>query len=127
VKGRNLENGQVIKGKLNLVDLAGSERILKSKAEGERVKEAMNINQSLTSLGKVFLALMGKQKHVPYRDCKLTHYLKDSLGGQSKTMMIVQVSPSQNDIEESLSTLQFGQRVSGIEKGQISKSIMEDT
>ena len=89
VSGRHRETGEVYRGRLNLIDLAGSERILKSRAEGERVKEALNINQSLTTLGKVFLALLNKSSHVPYRDSKLTHYLKDSLGGESKTMLIV--------------------------------------
>ena len=91
-----------------MIDLAGSERILKSQAEGDRIKEAMNINQSLTTLGKVFLALLHKQKHIPYRDSKLTHYLKDSLGGEAKTLLILQVSPSISDFGESLSSLNFG-------------------
>lgn len=92
--GRHKETKDVFRGRLNLIDLAGSERIMKSQAEGDRVKEALNINQSLTTLGKVFLALLNKAHHVPYRDSKLTHYLKDSLGGDSKTMLIVQVSPN---------------------------------
>lgn len=89
VEGRHKETKQIFRGKLNLIDLAGSERILKSHAEGDRIKEALNINQSLTTLGKVFLALLNKQSHVPYRDSKLTHYLKDSLGGHSKSMLII--------------------------------------
>jgi kinesin family protein C2/C3 len=56
----------------------------------------------------VFLALLNKAPHVPYRDSKLTHYLKDSLGGESKTMLVVQVSPNMNDYGESLSSLNFG-------------------
>jgi len=80
---------QIIKGKLSLVDLAGSERILKTNAEGIRVKEAQNINQSLATLGKVILSLQAKQNHIPYRDSKLTHYLKDSIGGNSKTVIVV--------------------------------------
>lgn len=59
-------------------------------------------------MGKVFLALLNKSNHVPYRDSKLTHYLKDSLGGESKAMLIVQVSPSMSDYGETLSSLNFG-------------------
>jgi kinesin family protein C2/C3 len=77
---------------LSLVDLAGSERILKTNAEGIRIKEAQNINKSLTSLGNVFLNLTNKSSHIPYRDSNLTHYLKDSIGGNAKTMMILQIS-----------------------------------
>eukprot|EP00347_Sterkiella_histriomuscorum_P014634 403360130 len=121
--GRHKTSKEVFKGRLNLIDLAGSERILKSQAQGDRIKEALNINQSLTTLGKVFLALLNKASHVPYRDSKLTHYLKDSLGGESKTMLIVQVSPNLNDYGETLSSLNFGQRVSCIEKGQIRATI----
>ena len=108
VTGRHRETKQIFRGKLNLIDLAGSERILKSHAEGERIKEALNINQSLTTLGKVFLSLLNKQPHIPYRDSKLTHYLKDSLGGESKTMLIVQASQAANDLSETVSSLSFG-------------------
>lgn len=87
------------------------------------MKEALNINQSLTTLGKVFLALLNRSSHVPYRDSKLTHYLKDSLGGESKTMLILQVSPNLNDYSETLSSLNFGQRVACIEKGTIKATI----
>ena len=66
-------------------------------------------------MGKVFLALLNKSQHIPYRESKLTHYLKDSLGGDSKTMLIIQISPCEKDAQETLSTLNFGQRVSQIE------------
>ena len=86
-----------------------------------RERETLNINQSLSVLGKVFLSLMNKQakRHIPYRDSKLTHYLKDSLGGESKTMLIVQISPAAQDSAETVSTLNFGERVSHVEKGPI--------
>ena len=122
IKGTNLELKQRIKSKLNLVDLAGSERISKSEAEGERMKEAMNINLSLTTLGKVLNSLAVKTAHIPYRDSKLTHLLKSSIGGDAKTLMVVQVSPNPYDVQESLSTLAFGSRVCGIEKGKAKKN-----
>lgn len=76
-------------GKLNLVDLAGSERQSKTGATGDRLKEATKINLSLSALGNVISALVdGKSKHIPYRDSKLTRLLQDSLGGNTKTLMI---------------------------------------
>lgn len=83
-------------GKLNLVDLAGSERVWKSGAEGERLKEAQNINRSLLSLGDVIQALRARQTHIPFRNSRLTYLLQDSLGKGSKTVMVVQVRRSQD-------------------------------
>lgn len=80
-------------GKLNLVDLAGSERVWKSGAEGERLKEAQNINRSLLALGDVIQALRARQTHIPFRNSRLTYLLQDSLGKGSKTAMVVQVRP----------------------------------
>ncbi|GLT63701.1 hypothetical protein SLA2020_362450 [Shorea laevis] len=100
--------------RLNLVDLAGSERQKTSGAEGERLKEAANINKSLSTLGHVIMILVdvahGKPRHVPYRDSKLTFLLQDSLGGNSKTMIIANVSPSVCCGTETLNTLRFAQR-----------------
>lgn len=79
-------------GKLNLVDLAGSERITKSGAEGCRLREAQCINKSLAALGDVINALRSRQSHVPFRNSRLTYLLQDSLSGDSKTLMMVQVS-----------------------------------
>lgn len=78
-------------GKLNLVDLAGSERVWKSGAEGERLKEAQNINRSLLALGDVIQAHRARQTHIPFRNSRLTYLLQDSLGKGSKTVMVVQV------------------------------------
>lgn len=78
-------------GKLNLVDLAGSERISKSGAEGTRLREAQCINKSLAALGDVINALRSKHPHVPFRNSRLTYLLQDSLSGDSKTLMMVQV------------------------------------
>ncbi|KAH9699329.1 kinesin-like protein KIN-12E [Citrus sinensis] len=100
--------------RLNLVDLAGSERQKSSGAEGERLKEATNINKSLSTLGLVIMNLVsisnGKSLHVPYRDSKLTFLLQDSLGGNSKTIIIANISPSSCCSLETLSTLKFAQR-----------------
>jgi kinesin family protein 15 len=97
-----------------LVDLAGSERQKSSGAEGDRLKEAANINKSLSTLGLVIMSLVdlahGKHRHVPYRDSRLTFLLQDSLGGNSKTMIIANVSPSLCSTNETLSTLKFAQR-----------------
>ncbi|CAA0829443.1 Phragmoplast orienting kinesin-1 [Striga hermonthica] len=101
-------------GRLNLVDLAGSERQKSSGAEGDRLKEAANINKSLSTLGLVIMSLVdlahGKHRHVPYRDSRLTFLLQDSLGGNSKTTIIANVSPSVCSANETLSTLKFAQR-----------------
>ncbi|KAF9600599.1 hypothetical protein IFM89_011128 [Coptis chinensis] len=100
--------------RLNLVDLAGSERQKTSGAEGERLKEAANINKSLSTLGHVIMMLVdvahGKLRHIPYRDSRLTFLLQESLGGNSKTMIIANVSPSICCAAETLSTLKFAQR-----------------
>lgn len=102
-------------GKLNLVDLAGSERQSKSGSSGERFKESTKINLSLSVLGNVISALVdGKTKHVPYRDSKLTRLLQDSLGGNSKTLMVACISPGENNYEETLSTLRYAKRAKDI-------------
>ncbi|XP_027728328.1 kinesin-like protein KIF15 [Vombatus ursinus] len=99
---------------LNLVDLAGSERQKDTHTEGLRLKEAGNINRSLSCLGQVITALVdvgnGKQRHVCYRDSKLTFLLRDSLGGNAKTAIIANVHPGSKCFGETLSTLNFAQR-----------------
>lgn len=97
--------------KLNLVDLAGSERQDKTQATGDRLKEAQKINLSLSALGNVIQALVdGKAKHIPYRDSKLTRILQDSLGGNTKTLMIAAVSPASDNYDETMSTLRYASR-----------------
>eukprot|EP00256_Glycine_max_P066658 XP_025981253.1 LOW QUALITY PROTEIN: kinesin-like protein KIN-12D [Glycine max] len=109
--------------RLNLVDLAGSERQKTSGAEGERLKEAANINKSLSTLGHVIMILVdvanGKQRHIPYRDSRLTFLLQDSLGGNSKTMIIANVSPSICCAAETLNTLKFAQRAKLIQNNAV--------
>ncbi|VVA35940.1 PREDICTED: kinesin [Prunus dulcis] len=123
VRSKNLINGECTKSKLWLVDLAGSERLAKTDVQGERLKEAQNINRSLSALGDVISALANKSSHIPYRNSKLTHLLQDSLGGDSKTLMFVQISPSDQDLGETLSSLNFATRVRGIELGPAKKQV----
>ncbi|XP_076862858.1 kinesin-like protein KIF17 isoform X3 [Brachyhypopomus gauderio] len=102
-------------GKLNLVDLAGSERQSKTGATGERLQEATKINLSLSALGNVISALVdGHSRHIPYRDSKLTRLLQDSLGGNTRTLMVACLSPADNNYEESLSTLRYANRAKSI-------------
>jgi len=104
-------------GKLYLVDLAGSEKVGKTGAEGKRLDEAKTINKSLSTLGLVINSLTdGKSTHVPYRDSKLTRVLQDSLGGNSKTSLIITCSPSAFNEAETVSTLRFGIRAKQIKK-----------
>ncbi|XP_024639990.1 kinesin-like protein KIN-14R isoform X2 [Medicago truncatula] len=123
VKTKNLMNGECTKSKLWLVDLSGSERLAKTDVQGERLKEAQNINRSLSALGDVISALAAKSSHIPYRNSKLTHLLQDSLGGDSKTLMFVQISPSDQDVGETLSSLNFATRVRGVELDPVKKQI----
>jgi len=93
--------------KMHLVDLAGSERAKRTKAEGQRLKEGIDINKGLLALGKVISSLVEHHHHVPYRDSKLTRLLQDSLGGNSRTVMIACVSPADINKEESTNTLRY--------------------
>ena len=102
-------------GKLNLVDLAGSERQSKTNATGDRLKEANQINLSLSALGNVISALVdGKSKHVPFRTSKLTRLLQDSLGGNTKTTMMAAISPADYNFDETISTLRYASRAKNI-------------
>ncbi|KAL1471037.1 hypothetical protein MTO96_023955 [Rhipicephalus appendiculatus] len=103
-------------GKLNLVDLAGSERQAKTGASGERLREATKINLSLSALGNVISALVdGRSKHIPYRDSKLTRLLQDSLGGNTRTLMLACISPADVNYDETLSTLRYASRAKNIQ------------
>jgi hypothetical protein len=105
---------------INLVDLAGSERAGKTGAEGTRMKEGICINQSLSALGAVITALAdsakkGKRQHIPYRNSKLTRVLQESLGGNSLTVMIANISSAASNLDESLNTLQYADRAKSIQ------------
>lgn len=107
--------GHIRVGKLNLVDLAGSERQYKTGTAGVRQKEAIKINLSLSALGNVISSLVdSKSTHVPYRDSKLTRILQDSLGGNSKTVMIANIGPANYNYEETLTTLRYASRAKRI-------------
>uniref|UniRef100_A0A8C3I1N5 Kinesin-like protein n=1 Tax=Chrysemys picta bellii TaxID=8478 RepID=A0A8C3I1N5_CHRPI len=123
ITGTNCSTGTKTSGKLNLVDLAGSERVWKSGAQGERLKEAQNINKSLLALGEVIQALRAKQGHVPFRNSKLTYLLQDSLGKGNKTVMMVQISLLEKNAGETMCSLKFAQRVCKVELGPASRRI----
>ncbi|KAI3554370.1 kinesin motor domain-containing protein [Colletotrichum abscissum] len=111
LSGYNSATGERCEGTLNLVDLAGSERLKHSQAEGARMRETQNINKSLSCLGDVIEALGKKSGHIPYRNSKLTHLLQYSLGGNSKTLMFVMVSPLEAHLKETVTSLRFATKV----------------
>lgn len=115
ISQKNVETGSAKNGHLYLVDLAGSEKVGKTGASGQTLEEAKKINKSLSALGMVINALTdGKSTHVPYRDSKLTRILQESLGGNSRTTLIINCSPSSYNDSETLSTLRFGMRAKSI-------------
>ncbi|KAL7689156.1 putative kinesin-like protein [Plasmopara halstedii] len=123
LKSLNFVTNVVTVGKLFLVDLAGSERLSKTGAEGQRLKEAQNINKSLSALGDVIAARASKQKHVPYRNSSLTYLLQEALGGDSKTLMVACASPVDYNCEESFCTLNFAARTRSVKMGKATKNV----
>lgn len=108
---------ETLTSKFHFVDLAGSERLKRTGATGDRAREGISINCGLLSLGNVISALGDQSKkvsHVPYRDSKLTRLLQDSLGGNSQTLMIACISPSDRDFMETLNTLKYANRARNI-------------
>ncbi|KAH7929051.1 kinesin-domain-containing protein [Leucogyrophana mollusca] len=129
ITGTNEHTSEQCEGSLNLVDLAGSERLNSSGAAGdkERLKETQNINRSLSALGDVIAALGEKsekgEKHIPYRNSKLTYLLQNSLSGNSKTLMILNLSPLAAHLNESLTSLRFATKVNNTTIGTAKKQI----
>ncbi len=122
-ESHQVQHVQVKRSKFNFVDLAGSERQKRTQAEGQRLKEGIDINKGLLVLGNVISALGDPKKvgksFVPYRDSKLTRLLKGSLGGNHKTLMIACVSPSSNNLEESLNCLRYANRAKNIQNNAV--------
>ncbi|KAH8375487.1 hypothetical protein KR200_003162, partial [Drosophila serrata] len=130
IRENGIEGEDMLKiGKLNLVDLAGSENVSKAGNEkGIRVRETVNINQSLLTLGRVITALVDRAPHVPYRESKLTRLLQESLGGRTKTSIIATISPGHKDIEETLSTLEYAHRAKNIQnKPEVNQKLTKKT
>ncbi|XP_077976614.1 uncharacterized protein LOC120334497 [Styela clava] len=107
----NLTTGAITRGKLSLVDLAGSERVGKTGASAQQLKEANSINKSLSALGDVISALSSEQSFIPYRNNKLTMLMQDSIGGNAKTLMFVNISPADYNADETAISLTYASRV----------------
>ncbi|XP_031488283.1 kinesin-like protein KIN-14I isoform X2 [Nymphaea colorata] len=114
IESTNLVTQSQAKGKLSFVDLAGSERVKKSGSSGHQLKEAQSINRSLSALGDVISALSSEGQHIPYRNHKLTMLMSDSLGGNAKTLMFVNVSPADSNLDETHNSLMYASRVRSI-------------
>ena len=111
IEQKNIQDDSIKVGRLNLIDLAGSEKVGKTGATGNTLEEAKKINQSLSALGNCIHALTeSKRGHIPYRDSKLTRILQESLGGNTKTTLVITASPHVFNAEETLGSLRFGAR-----------------
>jgi len=117
-RSENVVGGVSMHGKLNLVDLAGSERVKRSGVEGDRFEEARRINVSLSALGNVMQGLVKKDKHIPYRDSKLTMLLSDSLGGGNKVLLMLCLREGEKERVETGQTLFFGRRAKRVKLGE---------
>ncbi|KAJ6809319.1 kinesin-like protein KIN-14I [Iris pallida] len=111
IESTNLQTQSLARGKLSFVDLAGSERVKKSGASGNQMKEAQSINKSLSALVDVIGALSSEGQHIPYRNHKLTMLMSDSLGGNAKTLMFVNVSPAESNLDETYNSLIYATKV----------------
>ena len=117
---KDIDNDTIKQSSLFFVDLAGSEKIAKTHVTGQQLEEAKNINKSLSALGNVINSLTSdKKEHIPYRDSKLTRILQESLGGNSKTTLILACSPCTYNDKETLGTLRFGNRAKSIKNTPI--------
>lgn len=126
LEGTNLVGNISCSSCINLVDLAGSESAKYS--VDQRLTETKFINKSLSALGNVMMALHNKRRHIPYRDSKLTYLLQSSLGGNSKTLMIVNISPFEQNYGESISTLRFASKVKEVStSGKKNRALLSPT
>jgi len=119
----NRATRQQTRAKLNLIDLAGSERLDKSGAKGQALKEAQNINKSLSALGDVIASRAANQGHTPFRNSTLTYLLQDSLSGDSKTLMFVCISPVAFNGDETFCSLNFAERARSVELGRAQRNV----
>lgn len=118
----NIETQALTQAKIMMCDLAGSERVKKSEAAGEVLREAIEINKSLSALGDVMAALTTQQKHIPYKNHKLTQLMQDAIGGTSKTLMLVNCSPASSNFEETQTALKYASRAKNCRPRTASRS-----
>lgn len=124
---REEQSRDILLGKLSLIDLAGSERASQTENRGARLIEGANINKSLLALGNCINALASGHSFVPYRDSKLTRLLKDSLGGNCRTVMVANISPSHVSYEDTLNTLKYANRAKNIRLSAHQNVVSADT
>merc|ERR1719245_596337 len=123
VHGLDKTKDKKIEGRLYLVDLAGSERVGKSGVTGKALQEAKHINKSLSSLGDVMAALQKKEKFIPYRNSTLTKIMQNALSPNGKTVMFVNICPTNEHVGETLSSLKFAKRVGKVELGSAKANV----